>query len=60
MSQKHSEQSHPETDRALKIAAAQIWTLAVTDISISKEECTIFEMAALRKKPVYWNYADIS
>lgn len=60
VSHTHSEQSHPETDEGLKIAAAQRWTLVVTDISISEEECTIFEMAVLWKKPISWNYGDIS
>lgn len=50
----------PETDEGLKIAAAQRWTLDVTDISISEEESTIFEAAVLGKKPVRWNYGDIS
>lgn len=60
VSQTHSEQSHPQTDEGLKIAAAQRWTLDVTDISISEEERTIFEMAVLWKKAVCWNYGDIS
>lgn len=49
----HSQQSHPETDGGLKIAAAQRWTSDVTDISISEEEDGVVAMAVFYDRRPY-------